>query len=185
MQTFLFKEIYYFKCLKESLSPLLPLQLNCIWKQRQVLICFLCSKTVLNFAGLFGRKGNIWLLFSVLFSLFIYLYSGSVEVHLRPQEPEDIHCVYFWIIDAFFFTWKSHDKCFNISYWTNLQTSFILKHISFCDFVVFIFFQVKLLNFEEVKIRFHFENILFLFTAFPDDIGYIFSPRNCSRELFY
>lgn len=30
MQTLLFKEIYYFKCVKESSSPLLPLQLNYI-----------------------------------------------------------------------------------------------------------------------------------------------------------
>lgn len=33
-QTLLFKEIYYFKCIKESLSSLLPLQLNYIGKQR-------------------------------------------------------------------------------------------------------------------------------------------------------
>lgn len=30
VQTLLFKGIYYFKCVKESLSPILPLQLNCI-----------------------------------------------------------------------------------------------------------------------------------------------------------
>lgn len=59
-------------------------------KAEIVPIGFLHLKNALNFAGFFGRKGIVWLLFSVMFSLFIYLYSGSVEVHLRLQVSENI-----------------------------------------------------------------------------------------------